>query len=269
MYRPAQEPLGVPKINPDETSSSSEDESDVPIPRGSRRMSSIFRAEQAALSLSKSVPPLAIAPTAPLGVGGARDAEPFLEQTPLGTRVRHLAMESLRGALRRLLIPTPGYPGGIGGRLSSSRPLGPPSVDGDTGYRNYKMVIDAKGPGQRAENVELPWGMEAVQEGVSGTLSIRGIVAPGPDSARTGGGGGNGGGSSSDLSAIARIVAMPTLAGSREANYSVVLDGDGGGGEVMAVRITTHPTRLAAPRETRVVLLLPEGVGGNGPGKNR
>lgn len=106
-------------------------------------------------------------------------------------------------------------------------------------------------PGRGAGMVEmgLPLGLEAVCDEKGGGLTIRELLpAAGPGGARDEGVAGG---------IIARIEALPSVGGAGEAVYGVVLDQGGGAGELMAVRVSKHPTRLTMPREVRAVLLLP------------
>lgn len=249
-----QEPLGVPKINPDESSSSSGEESEPPVqlPRRSRRASSITRAGNAALSLPSSIPTASAADPLPL------------EGTPSQThlhqgKARKLALEEMNEHVRSLLVAAPAYPDGVGGRLavapssSAAKPPTDPGSDaaGRSKRRRYRMVFDDEGlvapvSGRKAARARgLPFGLEAVPDESDPTLLCVREVAPG--GARTAG------------DVVARVKATPMVAGGREAVYSVLLGGgkgEGAEGELMAIRVSTHPTRLAAPREVQVVLLL-------------
>lgn len=187
-------------------------------------------------------------------------------------------------SVRRLLVAAPAYPGGVGGRLvtaSSSPTAGLSALWGSDAASNkrksYRMVFDGKENPHRgetapglAEAAELPLGLEAVPDDSDPTLLCVRELSPGGDSA-TGGGGSSAGGSGVTGSVVARIEAKRTAAGSRESFYSVTLEpgkGERAGAELMAVRISTHPTRLAAPREVQAVLLLPPG-GEDAGGKHR
>lgn len=116
-------------------------------------------------------------------------------------------------------------------------------------------------PGRGAGMVEmgLPVGLEAVCDDRNGGLTIRELLpAAGSGRARAEGAGG----------VVARIEAPPSLGSAAEAVYRVILDQDGDAGEMMAVRVSKHPTRLTMPREVRAVLLLPPSphrAGSDGP----
>lgn len=264
----SQEPLGVPKINPDESSSSSGEEPEPPIPRRSRRASSITRAGNAALSLSNN-PNIAVT-SLPLI---ATPAESSLNNKPDEGNVRQVTVNHMEKSVRRLFAAAPAYPGGVGGCLiaASSSPIATLSPlggsdDTTTKRKTYRMVFDGKEQSHRggtglglAELAELPLGLEAVpDESDPALLCVRELSAGGNSAA--GGGVSSVDGSGAAGSLVARIKARRTAAGSRECFYSVELEpGKGGraGAELMAVRISTHPTRLAAPREVQAVLLLP------------
>ncbi|CAN0526505.1 unnamed protein product, partial [Ectocarpus sp. 12 AP-2014] len=247
------EPLGVPKINPNDSSSSSGEESEPPVqlPRRSRRASSITRAGNAALSLSSSIPAASVAD--PVALEGA----PSQAHQHQG-KARRLTLEDMNESVRSLLVAAPAYPDGVGGRLvspsSSVAELPTKSGSDATGRskrRRYRMVFDDEGlatadsgrKGARARG--LPFGLEAVPDESDPTLlCVREVV-----SGRVGCIG----------PVVARVKATPTVAGRREAAYSVYLGGgkaEGAEGELMAIRVSTHPTRLAAPREVQAVLLL-------------
>lgn len=218
-------------------------------------MSSIARAEQAALSLSKpSLPPLAVAAATPVEAvdGSKAGTQPATEaHTPALGAVKLVTVENMQESVQRLLVATPAYPSGIGGRLASSLPTDAPSPKTVASTRSYSVVFDDAGePGRSAVTAggRLPPGLEAVCNDDSGMLCVREVLLP--DSNGTAVAADTGG-------VIARIEALPTVAGGREAGYSVWLDGAGRGKELMAVRVTTHPTRLAAPREIRAVFLSP------------
>ncbi|CAM9393900.1 unnamed protein product [Ectocarpus fasciculatus] len=257
------EPLGVPKINPDDSSSSSGEESEPPVqlPRRSRRASSITRAGNAALSLSSSIPTASAA--GPLLLEGA-SSQAHQHQG----KARRLASEEMNESVRSLLVAAPAYPDGVGGRLAvgpSSSVAEPPTNPGSDAAgrskrRTYSMVFDGEGlaAGDSARKAArergLPFGLEAVPDESDPTLLCVREVSSG------------GAGAAGDV--VARVKATPTVAGGREAVYSVFLGGgkgEGVEGELMAIRVSTHPTRLAAPREVQAVLLLGqegEAVGG-------
>lgn len=269
-----QEPLGVPKINPDESSSSSEEEPEPPVqlPKRGRRASSLARAGNAALSLSNK-PDVAAIATIPSLAADSAVSNPARTTTD-GGQVRLVAVED---TFRRLLVAAPTYPSGVGGRLiaavSSSSAAGL-SGSGDASKNNnrkrYRMVFDGKeearhplagGPGEGGTvGEDLVLGLEAIPDENDPTLlCVRGLE-PGETNAAGGAGKGR---------IIARIKATPTVPGGRESIHRVLLEGGKGRqetvGELMAVRITTHPTRLAAPREVRAVLLCsPQGEGAGG-----
>lgn len=164
-------------------------------------------------------------------------------------------------------MAAPAYPGGVGGRLVtafSSLTAGMSPLWGSDGansnQKSYRMVFDRRAESQRGgsavgttEVAELPVGLVAVpDENDPTTLCVRELLFGG-DSAP-------GGGGSRAGSLVARIKAKQTATGSRESFYSVMLEqgkGERADAELMAVRISTHPTRLAAPREVQAVLLLP------------
>lgn len=113
------------------------------------------------------------------------------------------------------------------------------------------MVFDEEGlaaadSGRKAARAQgLPFGLEAVPDESEPTLLCVREVASG--------------GAGCIGPVVARVKATPTVAGGREAVYSVLLGGgkgEGAEGELMAIRVSTHPTRLAAPREVQAVLLL-------------
>lgn len=268
--RLSQEPLGVPKINPDDSSSSSGEESEppVPLPRRSRRASSITRAGNAALSLSNT-PNTATTKPPPT----AAPAESSVSGKPAEGAVRRVAVDNMDKCVRRLLVAAPSYPGGVGGRLVthfSSPTAGMSSLWGSDGTSNkrksYRMVFEGKGESGRGETprglgqvAELPSGLVAVPDENDPTiLCVRELLSGGDGGA--GGGGSSVGGGGATGSLVARIKAYQTASGSRESFYSVMLEpgkGERAGAEMMAVRVSTHPTRLAAPREVQAVLLLP------------
>lgn len=273
--RLSQEPLGVPKINPDESSSSSGEESEppVPLPRRSRRASSITRAGNAALSLSNNPNTAAANPPPTAASAGSS----VVSSKPAEGAVRRVAVDDMDKSVRRLLVAAPSYPGGVGGRLVtdvSSSTAGMSSLWGGGGKRKgYRMVFDGKEassrggtPRELGQVAELPVGLEAVPDETDPTLLCVRELSSGGDGG-AGGGGNSVGGSSTAGSLVARIKAKQTASGSRESFYSVMLEpgkGERAGAELMAVRISTHPTRLAAPREVEAVLLLPprgEGAG--------
>lgn len=306
-----QEPLGVPKINTEETSSSSEEESEpsIPTPRCHRRMSSIKRAEQAALSLSKPfTPSVAPAPspadsviTSGSGIKAQRsrgDEWSFAEATGsaaaelVSSAVRVLDLGSMEKRISRLLVTTPTYPSGVGGQLTTSVLPILPSPDrkrqdrtSTAKKRRYRMIFDEERlTGQQPgvgiivgeENGPVsPLCLEAVHAQDDRTLLIREIVVSAdgnPDRLKFEGGGDSGGISGRGRSgqSIARIEEASTVPGGKGAAYRVLLqekwedDGpaEGGGNrELMAVTVGTHPTRMAAPREVRAVMLLPSKVG--------
>ncbi|CBN76936.1 hypothetical protein Esi_0024_0069 [Ectocarpus siliculosus] len=248
------EPLGVPKINPDDSSSSSGEESEPPVqlPRRSRRASSITRAGNAALSLSSSIPAASTAD--PVALEGA-SSQAHQHQG----KARRLALEKMNESARSLLVAAPAYPDGVGGRLAvapSSSVAEPPTnpasdAAGRSKRRRYRMVFDEEGlaaadSGRKAARAQgLPFGLEAVPDESDPTLlCVRELAS---------------GGASAAGDVVARVKATPTVAGGREAVYSVLLGGgkgEGAEGELMAIRVSTHPTRLAAPREVQAVLLL-------------
>lgn len=181
--------------------------------------------------------------------------------------MKRLAVEGGKeGYRQRLLVAAPAYPRGVGGRLRAS---GFPGGGTASKHARYRMTFDSTGldgphgAASAGRRGELPAGLEAVRDekdGMSNVLYVREIGNSGP-SDRASAAAAEGGRRS-----IARIEpATPVAKGGREAAYSVVLlDGDGsGGGELMAVRVTTQPTGSAAPREIRAVLLLPP------PGEDR
>ncbi|CAM9599390.1 unnamed protein product [Ectocarpus sp. 6 AP-2014] len=248
------EPLGVPKINPDDSSSSSGEESEPPVqlPRRSRRASSITRAGNAALSLSSSIPAASTAD--PVALEGA-SSQAHQHQG----KARRLALEEMNESARSLLVAAPAYPAGVGGRLavapasSVAEPPTNPASDaaGRSKRRRYRMVFDEEGlaaadSGRKAARAQgLPFGLEAVPDESDPTLlCVRELAS---------------GGASAAGDIVARVKATPTVAGGREAVYSVLLGGgkgEGAEGELMAIRVSTHATRLAAPREVQAVLLL-------------
>ncbi|CAM9584892.1 unnamed protein product, partial [Ectocarpus sp. 8 AP-2014] len=248
------EPLGVPKIIPDDSSSSSGEESEPPVqlPRRSRRASSITRAGNAALSLSSSIP---AASTADLVALEGASSQAHQHQG----KARRLALEEMNESVRSLLVAAPAYPDGVGGRLAvapSSSVAEPPTnpvsdAAGRSKRRRYRMVFDKEGlaaadSGRKAARAQgLPFGLEAVPDESDPTLlCVRELAS---------------GGASAAGDVVARVKATPTVAGGREAAYSVLLGGgkgEGAEGELMAIRVSTHPTRLAAPREVQAVLLL-------------
>eukprot|EP00903_Cladosiphon_okamuranus_P016208 g14956.t1 len=270
------EPLGAPKINPDESSSSSGDESEppVPLPRRSRRASSITRA--GALSLSNN-PNIAVNNPSPT----ATSARSGVSSKPAEGKVRRVAVNDVGDSVRWLLVAAPAYPGGVGGRLVtafSSPDVGMSSSGGSDATSNkrksYRMVFDGKAESSRGgtapgleELAKLPAGLDAVPDENDPTiLCVREFSSGGDSEAR---GGVSSVGGSGRL--VARVKAKQTASGSRESFYSVMLEPEKGGragAELMAVRISTHPTRLAAPREVQAVLLLPprgEDAGGGNP----
>lgn len=188
--------------------------------------------------------------------------------------MRRVPVDDMDKSIRRLLAAAPSYPGGVGGRLvtdSSSPTAGMSSLWGGDGKRKgYRMVFDGKEassrggtPRELGQVAELPVGLEAVPDETDPTLLCVRELSFGGDGGA--GGGGNSVGAAGSL--VARIKAKQTASGSRESFYSVMLEpgkGERTGAELMAVRISTHPTRLAAPREVEAVLLLPprgEGAG--------
>ncbi|CAM9235093.1 unnamed protein product, partial [Laminaria digitata] len=231
-----------------------EPEPPVPTPQPAHRMSSTSRVEKDALSLSKPTEPIA-APGDP--VSSARGSDP-LAQAAGG--VRRVSTANMTDIARQLFVASPAYPSGVGGVITSSRSTGagapspslPASSSGrETGKQSFKMVFDKTlpvTPGREEATVEmLPVGLEAVCDENGGAISIRELLPSG-----SGGVGAEGPGG-----VIARIEALRSVGGAREAVYSVILGEDGGAAEVMAARVSSHPTRLAAPREVRAVLLLP------------
>lgn len=187
--------------------------------------------------------------------------------------MRRVAVDDIGASVRKLLVAAPAYPGGVGGRLTtafSSPSAGLSSLSGSDAMNNkrksYRMVLDGKEQAHRAEtavgpaeSARLPLGLEAVPDESDPTsLCVREILSGGDSAA--GDGAGSVDGTDVTGSIVARIKAKPTAAGSRESVYSVVLErkkGERIGGELMAVKISTHPTRLAAPREVQAVLLRP------------
>ncbi|CAB1117800.1 unnamed protein product [Ectocarpus sp. CCAP 1310/34] len=254
-----QEPLGVPKINPDDSSSSSGEESEPPVklPRRSRRALSIMRAGNAALSLSSSIPAASAAD--PVALEGA-SSQVHQHQG----RARRLTLEDMNESVRSLLLVAPAYPDGVGGRLAvapSSSVAEPPTNSGSDAagrskQRRYRMVFDDEGlaaadSGRREARARgLPFGLEAVPDESDPTLLCVREVASG--------------GVGCIGPVVVRVKATPTVASRREAVYSVLLGGgkgEGAEGELMAIRVSTHPTRLAAPREVQAVLLLGQDEG--------
>lgn len=153
-------------------------------------------------------------------------------------------------------------------------------VDVKTPKTWYKMIFieNAGGPelgsntpedSKTSRKIAPLDGLEAVREGDEGVLCVRAV-----------------GGATAEKKMIARIIRVrqPAIKGkgatAREEIYSLVLNGgtrenkeEGGdeSEEVMAVRVSTHPTRLAAPRDFHAVLMLPDDGGSNGliEGKER
>lgn len=187
--------------------------------------------------------------------------------------MRRVAVDDVGDSVRRLLVAAPAYPGGVGGRLVtafSSPSGGMPSSRGSDGMSNkrksYRMVFDGKAESSRGgtapgleQVAELPACLVAVPDENDPTILCVRELSSGGDS-EAGGGGKSVGGSVIAGNLVARIKAKQKASGSRESLYSVMLEqGKGGraGAELMAVRISTHPTRLAAPRDVQAVLLLP------------
>lgn len=267
-----QAPLGSPVINPDEMSSSSDSEPETPrpIPQRNRRMSSIMRAERAALSLSKPAPP-STATTR----GRTTDADKRESRVVGFTRIAASADKFGKLSWRRYLASAPVYPGGVGGRFVCSGPQGAMFMSATKTTKTfYKMVfiekagepelLEANTPeGSKTSRKVTPLiGLEAVREGGEEVLCIRAV-----------------GDVTTGNNIIARIIQarQPGTGGSGAAAceeiYSVVLkggtdeaaeQGGAGGGEVMAVRVSTHPTRLAAPRQVHAILMLPDGGSSEG-----
>lgn len=260
--------------------------------RRNRRASSITRAGNVPLSLSSTKPSGAIGAaaaasatnTSSLATAGENPAS-----TSSDGRVRRLTVADMIESVKSLLLVSPAYPSGVGGRMAidRSRPAAGshPSTSGcDTAgnkRKRYRMVFNddtdkrhsasaeveptSSAAGQVRARTGLPVGLEAVPDEKDPTLLC--VRELGPTGTGSGGGDGSDGGAGR---VVARIKARPTVPGGRENIYSVVLaieadgEGDGANGELMAVRVSTHPTRLAAPREVQAVLLLPrdgEGVG--------
>lgn len=218
-----------------------------------------MRAEKAALSLSKPFLPLGA-----LAATTSSEGDPSGGTGPIATEstssmmgITKIPFQDMKEPLKRLLAAAPAYPGGVGGRLVSSRPSGPPFPGEDTEKFSYRMVFDEgySIPPVKAEEVAggLPIGLEAIHDEKNESLSIRQVLSLGSNRVISGDG--------IDGDTIARIEALRTVSGGREASYRVILDGIGSGGELMAVRVSTHPTRLSAPREIRAVLLSSEGEG--------
>lgn len=174
--------------------------------------------------------------------------------------MRRVSTANMTDIARQLFVASPAYPSGVGGVITSSRSTGawapspslPVSSSGrETGKQSFKMVFDKTlpvTPGREEATVEmLPVGLEAVCDENGGAISIRELLPSG-----SGGVGAEGPGG-----VIARIEALRSAGGARGTVYSVILGEDGGAAEVMAARVSSHPTRLAAPREVRAVLLLP------------
>lgn len=244
-------------------------------------MSSIMRAEQAALSLSKAtLPPIIDTGRNPTGGAGARNNVDADERgTPVAgfSRVAVLAGDVGGFTREKYLTAAPAYPGGVGGRLVCSEdPLrginsGSPGAM-KTAAMRYSMVFTesarqsdlagstSRGGGRKAPHeVDVPVGLEAVRDGVDGGLCVRTV-----------------GGVTKPRAIIARVVPLRqpgsgpgggSVTGAHEDIFSVVLSGDrddaenagcGGPGEVMVVRVSTHPTGPTAPREVRAVLVLPD-----------
>lgn len=230
-------------------------------------MSSIARAEKAALSLSNNkqaptpspgvaaaaVPPMAniyvVGP--PLSVAGVTNSTDA--SINRGEIKRVTVAGGKEGYPRRLLlVAAPAYPLGLGGRLSASRPPPGGGRGGGAPAANrrdhYRMIFDsfsrpggsqdaaataAAGGGGEGGGGELPVGLEAVRDEKDGVshLYIREIIGNSGSSAgvsrHTEGGAGRG--------MIARIETTPAAAkkDGREtaaAAYSVVLlDADGSG----------------------------------------
>lgn len=189
---------------------------------------------------------------------------------------------NMTDAVRQLFVASPAYPGGVEGVITSSRsieagdgagagassPSQRSSLGRDAGKQNFRMVFDktlpvtpGRGPGM--VEMGLPVGLEATCDEKGGGLTIRELrSAAGPGGAGDKGAGG----------IIARIEELPYVDGAGEAVYGVVLDEGGGAGELMAVRVSKHPTRLTMPREVRAVLLLPshrEDSDGRGPAEGK
>lgn len=268
----------MPKINPDESSSSSGEEVEPPVqlPRRSRRASSITRAGNLALSLSSTNPsgaaPAARATNAP----SLTAAETSLASASGDGRVRLVTIGEVDESVQSLLPVSPAYPSGVGGRMTierSGQPLSSSTGDitGGQGKR-YRMVFNdesahhhlatvAGEPGYDAAGPRkgLPVGLEAVPDEDDPTMLCVRELRPVGSSGSVGVGGVG--------RTVARIKARPTLAGGRESIHSVMLMGGGDAGEddvrgeLMAVRVST---RLAEPREVQAVLLLPRGGEGVG-----
>ena len=252
----------------------------MPIPRRSRRASSIARAGSAALSLSSK--PVAAAGSVPVEKVALNNGSLPEDAATSEGRLRRIAFEDIDEPARKLLVASPAYPGGVGGRLTTtfSAPADGPGGGGSEASKQprkgYRVLFDGGGEdaprgektaGRAGAGVGLPPGLEAARDESDPTLlCVRELESVG-----TGvGGGGDGGGGGGGGRVLARIKASPTTTGGRESIHSVLLErggGDQAGGEMMAVRVSTHPTRLAAPREVRAVLLLPP-QGGGGQGKS-
>lgn len=261
---PAQDPLGVPKINSDDASSPGGVKPEPPGPttQPARSISSTSRADKDALYLSKPVKPLVAPDCSASGsdavVGGP---VPMEGATPAAGGVRRVSTVNMTDTVRQLFVASPAYPSGVRGVMTSSRSTGagasPPSHNSslgrEAGKHIFRMVFDktlpvTPGRGAGMAEMELPVGLEAVCDERGGGLSIRELLtATGPGGAETEGAGG----------IIARIEALPSVGAAEEAVYCAILDQDGGAGEMMAVRVSKHPTKLSMPREVRAVLLLP------------
>lgn len=251
------------------------------IPRRSRRASSITRAGNAALSLSSK--PSAAASSVPLEAAPAGPSLPKNETA--NGKLRRIPFEDIDETVRRLLVASPAYPGGLGGRLTtalSASDAGPRSGDaGKQPRKSYRVVLDGrKDAARRGEEEDEaaaagragasghPLGLEAVPDETDPAVLCVRELGPVGAGAGAGASGGDGGGRGVGR-VVARIKTSPTAAGGRESIHTVSLElGEGAGGEqpageVMALRVSTHPTRLAAPREVRAVLLLPP-RGGDG-----
>lgn len=269
-----QVPLGAPATMPDEIPSSSDSQPETlsPIPQRNRRMSAITRAEQAALSLSKP----ALSSNSPPLMGGAGAALGEREKTPRNQSEKaavgfsRTAMENFGEiSWRRYLTAAPVYPGGVGGRLTASGLPGPPSPRSRlTTQRSYRMLFESKFEAEentrQSQASDFTVELEAVMEASGGSslcIRVAGDVSTSPKT-------------------VARILEVQQSGGTegststREALYSVVLDGgkaeegsSGAGGgrvggeELMAVRVSTHPTRLAVPREVQAVLVISDSGG--------
>lgn len=245
--------LDAPNVNSDEAPSSRGDKPEPPAPtlKHTRRMSSISRSEKDALALSKPAEPLA-APGPAQGSHPVVAAKASMDgATPAVDGVRRVPTENMTGPIRQLFVTPPAYPGGIGGVITYS---GSTPSPGAPGTQSFRMVFDRSlpvtpGRGAAMVEMELPVGLEAVREEKGGVLSIRELLPVGSGGVAASGAGG----------VIARIEALPPSVGggAGEAVYSVVLGENGGAAEMMAVKVSTHPTTLEAPREVRAVLLLP------------